>query len=262
MLGLAVAVEVAGVGGLRRDADREERQQRRDEVRARVGGVGHEAEAPGGEPDRELQADEDGGRDDGRERGAALRGHAAERYSPGGAATRRLRATRIPTAIEGAAEQLDGGERLPEQRDGDRGREERLQVGGERRARRADPVEHAEPELVRDDERPDRGRDEDEPHRPAEVEVLRRELRDRGQQDEDRGEPDHDGADLRRRVAAHQRGHEDRVRRPADRGEHPEEHAAEIAGELGAGADGDEPDAREGEQRARPEAAAAASRSR
>ena len=43
MLCLAVAVEVPLVGRLHRDADREEREQRRDEVGARVGGLGDEA---------------------------------------------------------------------------------------------------------------------------------------------------------------------------------------------------------------------------
>ena len=52
VLRLAVAVEVARVGGLRRDADREEREQRGDEVGAGVRGVGDQAEAAGGEPDR------------------------------------------------------------------------------------------------------------------------------------------------------------------------------------------------------------------
>src|SRR6476619_3817790 len=58
-----------------------------------------------------------------------------------------------PGCDERAARQLDRIERFGEQDDGDRRGEERLEVRGERRARRPDPVERAEPELVRQDER-------------------------------------------------------------------------------------------------------------
>ncbi len=73
VLGLAVPVLVALVGRLRRDADREEGQQRGDEVGAGVDRLGDEAEAVRGEADRELQRDERAGGDDRDERGAPLR---------------------------------------------------------------------------------------------------------------------------------------------------------------------------------------------
>ena len=58
--------------------------------------------------------------------------------------------------------------------DGEHGGDERLQVRGERRPRRPDPVERAEPENVREDERAEGGEDEQHPDLPAEAPVLRR----------------------------------------------------------------------------------------
>ena len=58
VLRLAVAVLVAGVGGTRGDADREERQQRRDEVGAGVRGLREEPEAVRGEARAELERDQ------------------------------------------------------------------------------------------------------------------------------------------------------------------------------------------------------------
>ena len=73
VLGLAVAVLVAPVGRLGGDADREEREQGRDEVGARVDRLGDQAEAVRGEADRELERDERRRRGDRHERGPALR---------------------------------------------------------------------------------------------------------------------------------------------------------------------------------------------
>ena len=56
VLRLAVAVLVRDVGGPRRDADREEREQRRDEVGARVQRLGDEPEAVGREADGRASA--------------------------------------------------------------------------------------------------------------------------------------------------------------------------------------------------------------
>ena len=75
VLGLAVAVLVTGIGGPDRDADGEERQERRDEVDARMGGLGEQAEAARGKSGRELDRDQDRRRNDRHERGAALGAH-------------------------------------------------------------------------------------------------------------------------------------------------------------------------------------------
>ncbi len=60
VLGLPVSVLVGAVGRPDGDADREERQQRGDEVGARVQGFGDEAEAVRGQADHELDHDERG----------------------------------------------------------------------------------------------------------------------------------------------------------------------------------------------------------
>ena len=64
-----------------------------------MGRVREQPEAAGGDSDDELHGDQDGGRDDRRERGAALRAHGGERYCGCGREARLLRAARIPTAI-------------------------------------------------------------------------------------------------------------------------------------------------------------------
>ncbi len=101
VLGLAVAVEVARVCGLRRDADREEGEERGDEVRPRVGRVRDEAEASRREARHELDRDQGGRGDDRRERCATQRRHA-----------RRLCArARAPPAVVGqvASSSVAGG---------------------------------------------------------------------------------------------------------------------------------------------------------
>ena len=75
VLRLAVAVLVPLVGGPRRDADGEEREQRRDEIRPRVKRLGEEPEAVRREPGRELDRDQHDRGEHGHERGAALRAH-------------------------------------------------------------------------------------------------------------------------------------------------------------------------------------------
>ena len=75
MLGLAVAVRVRAVGRTDGDADREERQERGDEVHARVQRFRDEAEAVGRETGNELERDERRRRADRDERRAALRIH-------------------------------------------------------------------------------------------------------------------------------------------------------------------------------------------
>ena len=64
VLGLAVAVVVLGVGGPRRHAHREQRQQRRDEVGGRVRGLREQAQRAGDEARDELDRDQERGRDD------------------------------------------------------------------------------------------------------------------------------------------------------------------------------------------------------
>ena len=76
MLGLAVPVLVPFVGRPAGDADREEREQRGDEIRAGVQRLGDQPEAAAREARAELERDEHGRRADRDERRAALRGHA------------------------------------------------------------------------------------------------------------------------------------------------------------------------------------------
>ena len=140
MLRLAVAVEVAGVRGLCRDADREERQECGDEVGAGVRCVGDEPEAARREAGHELDRDQDDGGGDRDERGAALRGHAGRLFA------RRHRdraATRDedPHRDQRAAHDLERPERLPEENDRDCGPEEGLEVRGQGRPCRPDAVE-------------------------------------------------------------------------------------------------------------------------
>ena len=72
MLRLAVAELVRHVRRARRHAHREVRQERSDEVGARVSSFGDEAEAVRRKTDRQLEDDEDGSRGDREERRAAL----------------------------------------------------------------------------------------------------------------------------------------------------------------------------------------------
>ena len=68
MLRLAVPELMRDVGRTRRDADREEREQRRDEIGSGVRRLGDEAEAVRREPDGQLEDDERRCRRDGDER--------------------------------------------------------------------------------------------------------------------------------------------------------------------------------------------------
>ena len=79
VLRLAVTELVRHVRGAGRDPDGEVREQRGDEVGARVGGLGDEAEAVRREADGQLQDDEDGSRGDREERRAALWRHVSRR---------------------------------------------------------------------------------------------------------------------------------------------------------------------------------------
>ena len=104
VLGLAVAVGMRPVGGPAGDADREEREQRGDEVGARVQRLGDEPEAAAREARAELDPHQRHRGADRDESGTSLRAHRAQRtarsgiYSPGETGERR-RAPRIPTAI-------------------------------------------------------------------------------------------------------------------------------------------------------------------
>ena len=75
MLRLPVPVRMAGIRRTAGDADGEERQQRRDEVRPRVHGLRHETEAAAREAGGQLEPDERAGGADGDERRPALRSH-------------------------------------------------------------------------------------------------------------------------------------------------------------------------------------------
>ena len=103
MLRLAVPVLMAAVGGAARDADREERQQRRNEVGAGVERLGDETEAAARQAGAQLERHESRRRADRDERGAALRRHAAKARS-------------VPAAAPEATE------REPEDREHDRPR--------------------------------------------------------------------------------------------------------------------------------------------
>ena len=81
VLGLAVAERMAVVRRAPRDADGEERQQRGDDVGARMDRLGDEREAVGEQPDDELRRDERDRRDDRDERGALSGGKPRHRWS-------------------------------------------------------------------------------------------------------------------------------------------------------------------------------------
>ena len=84
MLGLAVAVLVTGVGRSRGDADREEGQERRDQIDPGVRGLGEQAEAVRGEAGAELQPDEGGRCEHGDERSPPLRCHGTSVFQASG----------------------------------------------------------------------------------------------------------------------------------------------------------------------------------
>ena len=84
MLGLPVAVLVAGIGGAHGDADGEERQQRGDEIGARVRGLRDEAEAVRGEAGAELERDQRARREHRPERGFPLGLHGGKRTQGSG----------------------------------------------------------------------------------------------------------------------------------------------------------------------------------
>ena len=77
MLGLPVSVLVRDIRRSYRDTDREERQQRRDEVGSRVQCLRDEAQAVRGEACAEFEQDEQDGRDHRDERRPSLRIHPA-----------------------------------------------------------------------------------------------------------------------------------------------------------------------------------------
>ena len=77
MLGLPVPELVRDVGGLGRDADGEEREQRGDEVGPRVNRLRDEPEAVGRQADDELEHEQRRRRRDRDQRGPSLRSHGA-----------------------------------------------------------------------------------------------------------------------------------------------------------------------------------------
>ena len=77
MLGFAMAVLVSDIGRPHRHTDGEERQERRDQVGARMRGLRDEAEAVRRQARAELEHDQGDGRTDRDERRAPLGVHAA-----------------------------------------------------------------------------------------------------------------------------------------------------------------------------------------
>ena len=108
------------------------------------------------------------------------------------------------------------------------------------------------------------GEGEREPHHPAEAgESSARELRDARQRERHPAEREHERADPKRRVAAHQRGDRDRVGGPGRGGRDREQRRRAGSPErppLAAGRDQPDPDERD--QRARARTAARAARAR
>src|SRR5439155_10283624 len=76
MLGLPVTVCVAGIRRASGDTNREERQQRRDQVDSGVRRLREQPETVRGDPCGDLERDQRAGREHGDESGAALWGHA------------------------------------------------------------------------------------------------------------------------------------------------------------------------------------------
>ena len=137
--------------------------------------------------------------------------------------------------------------------------EERLQVREERRARRADAVDRREPEDVREEERPDHRVAEAEPDLPAEREVLLAELRDADERERHPADREHERADPKRRVAAHERRDRDRVAGPRERGRDRDQRAREARADA-AVRDRDQRDAAERDRGADPERASPGAR--
>src|SRR5205823_702688 len=75
MLGLPVTVCVAGIRRASGDTNREERQQRRDQVDSGVRRLREQPETVRGDPCGDLERDQRAGREHGDESGSALRGH-------------------------------------------------------------------------------------------------------------------------------------------------------------------------------------------
>src|SRR5437764_189360 len=141
-----------------------------------------------------------------------------------------------PRADRDAAQDLQPRDLLGEDGEREDRGDERLQVREERRAGGTDAVDRPEPEDVRQDERAEQRVAEADPVEPADrTPVLRRELaRSRGDERHPADEED-DGADLVRRVAAHERRDDHRVRGPR-RGRSDREHVArDVAGDSAAG---------------------------
>ena len=116
-------------------------------------------------------------------------------------------------------------------------------------------MEGAEPEEIRDHERPERREREQHPHLPAEAVILVCDLREADDGDQHPAERKHDGADLRGRVALHQRRDRDRVTRPGRCCRDAEQVAADVAGDSAARAQRDEADAGERNRGGDPEPA-------
>ena len=94
VLGLAVPVGVAGIGGPCGHADGEVREQRRDEVGARVKRLRDQAEAVRRDADDQLDGDQDARRDHRDEGGSPLRAHGRSIAFFALATTRRVAAAR------------------------------------------------------------------------------------------------------------------------------------------------------------------------
>src|SRR5512133_809787 len=148
-----------------------------------------------------------------------------------------------------SADDLNRRQALVEEHECDDRGEERLEIGEQRRARRADLVDGREPEDVRQHERAENGEREADPGQPRDVEALVAELRRREEEQRDRDHREEDRAQPERRVPAHERRDRDGVRAPRRRAEDREEVAAEVRGHALAGARGHEDDTGEREGR-------------
>src|SRR5207248_2497745 len=78
VLGLAVTIGVTRIGGAPGDAERDEGQDRRDEVGSGVRRLREQAETVRGDPCQDLDRDQQAGGDDRDKRGTSLGGHDAE----------------------------------------------------------------------------------------------------------------------------------------------------------------------------------------
>ena len=78
VLGLAVTIGVTRIGGAPGDAERDEGQDRRDEVGSGVRRLREQAETVRGDPCQELDRNQQAGGDDRDKRGTSLGGHDAE----------------------------------------------------------------------------------------------------------------------------------------------------------------------------------------